>query len=179
MKKVMVAICLSLLLTASVIMAEPTGVGVYAGSILPIVQADQGTGYTLGLKARIRLNDLFVLEPNLNFGSYGEAEEDGVGTREGSSITHYGVDLVLGNKLATLGFKPYAFIGGALYNTKRDGDETTNKSGWSLGLGFAMGLSPKMDLDVRGRANIAASEGSSTRKSVGVTGGITYYFGTE
>lgn len=179
MKKVMMAIGLSLLLAAPVVMAEPTGVGVYAGPMLPIVQEDQGTGYTLGLKARIRLNDLLVLEPNLNFGSYGEAEEEGVGTREGSSITHYGVDLVFGNKLATTGFKPYAFIGGALYNTKRDGDETTNKSGWSLGLGFALGLSPKMELDVRGRANIAASDGSSTRKSVGLTGGLTYYLGTE
>ena len=86
---------------------------------------------------------------------------------------------MIGNRLAMQGFKPYAFIGGALYNTKRDGDETTNKSGWSLGLGFAVGLSPKMDFDVRGRANIASSEGSSTRKSIGVTGGITYYFGTE
>ena len=177
MKKTFFVVLMAILLVAPALHAEPTGVGVYGGGLVPIVQNDQGSGYTLGIKARVKLSSLFVLEPNLNFGGFGEAEEDGVGARDGSTVNHYGIDIVLGNKLGAVGFKPYFFIGGAIYNTKRDGDPTTNKSGWSLGLGFAAGISPKLDVDVRGRANIAASEGSASKKSVGVTGGLTYYFG--
>jgi hypothetical protein len=157
--------------------AGPVGLGVSGGVLTPAGQDDQAAGSVFGFKVRTRLSDLFTLEPNINIGSFGDAEIEGVGERDGSSLDHYGVDITFGYTMAKTGLKPYAFIGGGVYNTKRDGDETTNKSGWSFGVGLAVGIRPELDFDIRGRFNIVSSEGSSSRKSGGITAGITYYVG--
>ncbi len=177
MRKTVILAFLLVIIIAPASYAEPFGVGVFGGVLYPIVQEDQASGYLAGVRVRINLSGPLALEPNLTIGGYGDAEIVGVGKRAGSSIKHYGVDLILGGGLAAIGPKPYLLLGGAVYNTKRDGDETTNKSGWSLGLGVALGLTSYIDVDVRGRANIVSSEGSASKKSVEVTAGVTYYFG--
>ena len=179
MRKTILLLSMFCLLSASFAAAGPFGVGAFAGGLYPVIQEDQGSGYIFGIKARVKLPAMFALEPNVTLGSFGDAEIEGVGSREGSSIRHYGIDLLLGGGLAAIGPKPYFFIGGAIYNTKRDNDETTNKSGWSFGLGVSLGLAQYLDVDVRGRFNIAAWEGSSSKKSVEVTGGVIYYFGIK
>lgn len=168
---------LLILLLPVAVSATPVGFGVAGGVLVPVAQEDQASGSVFGVKIRARLSNLFTLEPNINFGSYGDAEIEGVGARDGSSINHYGIDITFGNKMAKIGLKPYLFIGGGVYNTRRTGDATTNTSGWSLGTGLALGIRPDFDIDIRGRFNIAGSEGSSSRKSVGVTFGLTYYLG--
>jgi len=160
-------------------MAGPVGFGVAGGVMIPVSQEDQSSGSLFGIKVRTRLNDLFTLEPNIHFGKFGEAEIEGVGSREGSSIKQYGIDITFGNYIARQGLKPYLFIGGGVYNSKRDGDETTNKSGWSPGAGIALGIRPDLDIDIRGRFNIMSWENSSSRKSFGLTLGITYYVGRD
>ncbi len=178
MKKAVIFSWAVMFLLATGALAAPIGVGVVVGPVVPIVQADQGTGFAYGLKARLHLAEQLILEPNLTLGGYGETTIAGVGTRDGSSVTHYGVDLVIGGGMASIGPKPLMFIGGGIYNVKRDGDVTVNKTGWSFGLGLAVGFMSTFDIDLRGRVNIVASEGSASKKSAEITAGATYYFGS-
>lgn len=176
MKKLL-ALILLLAFGAALPAAAGVGVGAYGGVLVPVAQEDQSSGSLFGIKLRAKLYGPINLEPNLNFAKFGEATFDGVGTRDGSKLTHYGVDFVLGMPLATIGFKPFGILGGAIYNTKRDGDESTNKAGWSAGLGFGLGLMQFLDVDVRGKFHFVKTEGSATKKAVGITLGLTYYFG--
>ena len=176
MKKPMILFVL-LLITVPAAVAEPVGFGACGGILLPVAQEDQESGFGFGLKVRANLPGPLVLEPNLNFGGFGDAEIVGVGKRDGASLTHYGIDVTCGGQMAVTGFKPYAFLGGAVYNTSRDGDETTNKMGWSFGGGVAAGITPKLDIDLRGRFNIASAEGSASRKSFALTVGVNVYPG--
>jgi len=179
MKKTGLYLVIAVLLLPLAAQAGQTGVGIYGGTLYPVVQEDQESGYVFGAKVRFQLTGPLLMEPHLTLGSFGNVEIAGVGERDGSSFTHYGIDLVLGS-MAGPGPKPYAFIGGAIYNSKRDHEDAINKSGWSFGLGLALGVTQLIDVDVRGRFNIVSSEtmtGSATRKSVGATAGVTYYFG--
>jgi opacity protein-like surface antigen len=180
MKAAFICLLAAVMIFPMAAVAGPIGVGVYGGGLIPVAQEDQGSGYLFGLKIRANLGGPFALEPNLNIGSYGEAEITGVGTREGASLKHYGLDVILGGGMASVGIKPYVFIGGAIYNTKRDGDNTANKSGWSTGAGLALGIMERIDFDLRGRISIASSEtmgGSASKKSASVTFGVIYFFG--
>lgn len=178
MKKVAVLCFLLVIILSPVASARPVGVGVFAGPLYPITQDDQETGFGYGVKVRIEFAGPVVMEPNLSFGGFGDVEIAGIGKRDGTSVKYYGIDLVLGNGLASMGPKPYLFLGGGVYNLKRDGDETVNKSGWSVGGGLAWGILPFLDVDLRGRVNIVSFEGSTSKKSVGATVGATYYFGS-
>jgi hypothetical protein len=179
MKIQFIVVLIALVAASAANASDPFGVGASGGALLPVVQEDQGTGYLLGIRFRLGLHGPFIMEPNIHFGSYGDAEIEGIGSRKGASLKHYGIDVTLGNPIARLGFKPFLFLGGAIYNTKKDGDNTTNKSGWSFGGGVALGIRPELDIDIRGRFNIAGSEGSASKKSIGLTIGVTYYFGLK
>ena len=157
--------------------ASPIGVGVSGGALVPVGQADQDVGSDVGIRLRLKLAHLFAIEPNLNFGKFGAINIDGIGSRDGSTINHAGVDITFGAPIASVGIKPYLLLGGGVYTTKRSGDETSNRSGWSFGGGLALGILSYIDIDLRGRFNIVSSDGSASRKSVGITGGLTYYFG--
>jgi hypothetical protein len=166
-----------ILLMAGGSAAGPVGLGVSGGVLSPISQDDQSAGPIFGVKIRTRITRLFTLEPNIRIGSYGEADVPGVGARDGSSLNHYGLDITFANIMVKTGLKPYAVIGGGIYNTKRDGDETTNKSGWSFGGGLAVGIRPEMELDLRGKYIIVSADGSASRRALTVTFGFTYYVG--
>jgi hypothetical protein len=178
MRKLLWLNLLLLVLLPMLTWADPVGFGLSGGVLIPVAQEDQSSGTLVAVKIRTRLADMLTLEPNLQFGRYGDVDIGGLGTRDGSSLKSYGVDITFGDPMMKIGLKPYLFIGGAVYNTKRDGDLTTNKSGWSFGTGLALAINPKFDIDLRGRFNIAASEESTSRKAIGVTAGITYYVGS-
>jgi hypothetical protein len=177
MRKTPVWSLLLFFLLPALAVADPVGFGLSGGFLIPVAQEDQGSGALFGVKICARMGGKFTIEPNIHFGSYGSSEITGAGSREGSSLKHYGLDIVWGNPVATPGFKPYLFLGGGLYNTKRDGDVTTNKSGWSFGGGFAVGVRPDLDIDLRGRFSIASADQSTSKKSVGITAGLIYYVG--
>jgi len=179
MKTLIIPVLVILTVASAANASDPFGVGLSGGALLPVAQEDQGTGFLFGVRFRLGLHGPFVMEPNIHFGSYGDAEIEGIGSRNGASLKHYGIDVTFGNPIAGLGFKPFLFLGGAIYNTKQDGGSTTNKSGWSFGGGVALGLRPELDVDIRGRFNIAGSEGSASKKSVGLIIGATYYFGLK
>jgi len=177
MKRLILITMAASILTAAAATAAPIGLGVSGGALLPAGQEDQGTGSLFAIKVRAHLAGRFAAEPNIHFGSFGDADIAGVGNRKGSSLTHYGVDITWGAPIAAVGFKPYLLLGGAVYNTKRDGDVTSNASGWSFGGGVAVGVRSNLDVDLRGRFNIVSSEGSASKKSVGLTIGVFYYVG--
>ena len=179
MKRFLCATILVLMLLPAIALADETGIGLSGGPLFPIGQQDQESGYMFGLKIRTPLVGPIGFEPNFNFGGYGDVTIEGAGSRVGSDLKYYGLDLTLGGGMSGIGPKPYLFIGGGVYNTKRDGDLTTNKSGWSFGGGVSTGFMKFLDLDIRGRMNIASSEGSSSRKSFALTFGAVYFFGQK
>lgn len=179
MKTQIAIILVVLILPAVPALGGPVGFGISGGALTPVSQEDQSTGSILGIKIRTDLAGPLVAEPSLHFGSFGDADITGIGTRDGASLNYYGLDITLGDPIAQMGFKPYFLLGGAVYNIKRDGDETVNKSGWSFGGGAALGVRRDLDIDIRGRFNIVSWEGSSSKKSIEVTVGATYYVGLK
>ncbi len=179
MKAFTALVILVLLLPAVPALADPVGFGLSGGALVPVSQDDQSAGSIFTLKIRTTLGGPLVAEPNIRFGSFGNADITGIGSRDGASLSSYGIDITLGDAPARIGFKPYLLLGGAVYNTKRDGDVTTNKSGWSFGGGAALGVRKDLDIEFRGRLNIVSSEGSASKKSFEATVGVSYYVGLK
>ncbi|MCK5125736.1 MAG: outer membrane beta-barrel protein [candidate division Zixibacteria bacterium] len=170
-----------LLLYASTAMAQAPkfGVGVFGGINIPVVQDDQKSGTAFGLKARIKLLPIIIAEPNVTFGKWGDPDPvDGLDLGiSGSKITSFGIDFTLGGLPGKAGFKPFAFVGVASYKVKNDDTNYENsKLGVAGGLGFAIGVSPLIDIEVRGKAVVAPQDDGS-KKAIWILGGINYYFG--
>jgi opacity protein-like surface antigen len=176
MRKIIIGSLLTLLLMSGNIYATHFGIGGYGGINIPIVQEDQSTGSTFGLKGKFGLLNGIAVEPNMNFSKFGEAQFD-FGTRPGSKMTSFGIDILLGGGMGGGGFRMYGILGLGLHSIRRDYDEDQTKFGWTVGTGFEIGLAPYVALDLRGKANVVESQGGGTKKSAMVVGGINYYFG--
>jgi hypothetical protein len=153
--------------------AGSIGVGAFAGTSVPIVQADQGNGSIYGLRIPIKLVPAFTVEPFYSSSALGNKTIDiapGITTTfEGSDVTTYGI-----NALLTLGgpvsFYPFAGIGQATF--KRTGQD---ESFTSYSFGFGLGLSPAPKLTIDFRAEVqAAVEGDVSRKMGNFTLGASY-----
>jgi opacity protein-like surface antigen len=160
------------------------GIGVSGGLNIPVVQDDQGSGSTFGFRAIIKALPVITLEPNLSISRYGDPDfglEGVTNDLEGSKLTSYGLDAVLGAPMGARGIRPFALVGLGFYKATRDqaGDFESGDAdfGWAAGLGLAFGFSPKMAIDVRGKFNMIPVEGGSSKKSVFIVGGLNYYFG--
>ncbi len=181
------ALLFGLVLCASIVSAGPAklGIGAFGGLNIPVVQDDQASGPVFGFKVRYQLIPILVIEPNISFTSYGAPDNDEFDFDiDGSSVTAFGIDATLGNQVGKMGFKPYFVAGLGFYNQKNDEidavfGEVGSKAGISAGFGFGIGFSPQIDVDVRGKAHVAGSEGDISKKSVSITGGLNYYFGAN
>jgi len=174
-------------LAVSAQLAPKLGVGASAGMNIPVVQDDQGNGYIVQLRGRWALGNFIVVEPNVSFGKYGEPGDIPVDGHQdfsfgidGSKLTAFGINGTLGGAPGVVGFKPY-FIGGiGFYKMSRDETENVQEEktnfGWTGGFGFALGMSPKIDIDARGQAHIISYEGAS-RKAITIMVGLNYSFG--
>lgn len=187
MKKLVILLCLLFLVSYGIAqtpeVAPNFGVGVNAGLIYPIVQDDQGSGTAFGLKVIYSLGGILTVEPNLTFMKYGDpstSDADLLGLYdgfEGSKLTSYGVDGILGGGGGT-GIHPYFLFGVGLYNTKRDMSfQDESDIGYSGGLGLELGMNPAMSLDARGKLIVIPADGGGSKKSASATVGINYYFG--
>ena len=179
MKKVILFLIL-LALLAPHLHAEgmKLGVGAFGGFNIPVVQDDQKTGSVFGLRARLRVLPILTAEPNVTFGKWGSPDEiEGIKWEiDGSKINSYGIDAIIGNLHGVQGFKPFGFVGAGIYNVKNDDtDYDESKLGFSGGLGFAVGLSPTLDIDVAGRLVVAPQEDGS-KKAFFITTGLNFYF---
>jgi len=179
MRRVLLIVSL-LVILAPVVNAQGInlGVGGFGGLNFPVAQDDQSSGSVFGAMARIRVLSIFVAEPNITFGNWGEPDpvkgfDLGI---DGSSIDSYGIDATFGGLPGVKGFKPYGCVGAAIYSIENDDtgyDES--KLGYSFGFGFLLGAAPMFDIDVRARMVVAPQENGS-KKAVYVTGGLVYYF---
>jgi opacity protein-like surface antigen len=158
------------------------GVGAYGGLNIPVLQDDQGSGKIFGFKFRLKALPFLTLEPNLNFASYGAPEPDDFDAGiDGAKVTSYGVDGTLGSTTPGVGFKPY-FVGGIGFYSVSQPDEISEfvedetNFGFSGGLGFEIGFSPKIGLDVRGKAHIVPIDGGGAAKSLTATAGLNFNF---
>lgn len=180
-RKVLVATGLLLALSAATQAQDiKFGIGFSAGMNIPIVQQDQKSGSIFGFKVRAKLIPAIILEPNIYFAKYGKPTINDIPgyDLEGSKVTSYGLDLALGAPIGGTGLKFFGLAGLGYYNTKRDQtDQDDTRFGWSAGLGFEIGFTQVIALDLRGKAVVIPAEGGGSKKSASVTGGLNYYFG--
>ena len=176
MRRATVMALLALTLGVGAATAADIGVGVFAGSSIPIVQDDNGNGVAWGIRVPVRLIPMVTLEPYFGSTTGGEAEQDvsGIGTitRDGIDITSYGVTGML-----TFGtgfqFYPWASIGTG--KMSRTGSEDLSGMEWGAGLGFGISAMPKLSIHVRGGVD-AITKDDITRDFAVVTGGVSYSF---
>ena len=89
-------------------------------------------------------------------------------------MTSFGVDALLGGAPGVPGFKPYFVVGAASYKVKNDDTKFEESNlGVSGGLGLMLGLSPKFDADIRGKAVIIPMEDGGSKKAISVIAGVT------
>jgi len=176
MKRTLLAAVVVLLACSAVQSQAPKiGVGAFAGVNIPIVQDDQANGTVFGLRARIKLLPFLVAEPNFMTSKWGDPDAlDGIVLAEGSKITGFGIDATLGGLPGAAGFKPFFFVGIGSFSIKNDvtGFDESN-IGYKGGLGIGIGLSPKLDLDLRGALLVVPQEDGGSKKGALITGGVT------
>ena len=182
MKKLILTICCLLLAGGSMAEEPSFGIGINGGLIYPIIQDDQDNGTVFGLKAMWTFGSMLTLEPNLSFVKYGEPTNSDIPGLydgfEGSKVTSYGVNAILGGGSGAAGIHPYGLFGVGFYGMKRDmtnQDETD--LGWIGGLGLEIGVGTSFALDGRGCVNVVPSDGGGSKKSLSVTAGLNMYFG--
>ena len=152
--------------------AASVGVGVFGGSSIPVLQADQDKGTLYGVRAPVKLVPLLAVEPFFSSSALGDKTVDVGGfsvTREGSDVTTYGM-----NAMLTLGgpvsFYPYAGIGQTKFKRTAQDESFTS---YHLGLGLGLSPIPKFSFDLRGELQ-AAVDGDVSRKMLNVTLGASY-----
>jgi len=183
-KGFLATIVVVLLLAGAVSAQMPKlGIGASGGVNVPVLQDDQKAGSIFEFRGRVAALPFLIVEPKISFSSYGSPDtfEDIVWDVDGSKLVAYGVDAVLGGGMGTAGIRPF-FVGGiGMYSISNEDTEafleSQSKFGWSAGLGLNIGVAPTFDVDIRGKAHIITYEGSSSKKSLSVGGGINYYFG--
>jgi len=179
--KPLLQILMVMLLLAPAVQADGVGlgIGVAGGMAFPIAQDDQARGGTAEIRALVQLMPSIVIQPNVALARYGEPEFDEIAADlDGSDITGYGVDAVLGGAFAARGIWPYGLVGVGFYKTKRDQtDEDATDFGWSVGFGVEWGVSERVGVDVRSALRVISADGGGTEKAASVTGGLNFYLG--
>jgi len=176
MKKAVMAAALSVLLAAGAANATGVGVGVYGGLSYPIIQQDVESGSMYGARVPVTLSSIVTLEPFYASSSLGDVNEtlNGISyTRSGFDQTAYGANVLFGN-IGGPGFHFYPYAGLGKYKLERTGTDI-NEMGYNFGLGFGIGVAPKISLQVRGELEMVKIEDTS-RKFGNVTGGVSYSF---
>ncbi|MDF1546150.1 MAG: outer membrane beta-barrel protein [bacterium] len=187
MKRALLVI-LTLLFVPSLVNAigPSFALGPFAGLELPLAQSDQAKGSTFGVRGIVKALPVISLEPHLTFTNYGDPSFEKASITndlEGSKVTSYGINAIIGAPVGAPGFRPF-FLGGiGLYKATRDqttafSDESTDL-GYSLGLGAGIPATPVLGVDIRGQFTIVPVESKSSKKSVSISAGVTYSFGVK
>jgi hypothetical protein len=156
-------------------------IGGFGGMNIPIVQDDAGSGPLYGIRVKIAANLPFVVEPYFVSISEGDVDHSDEGiefTQKGGSIQSFGVDLAFGGYRARPGANLY-FVAGLGAHSRDPGQDYRDKEtrfGFDIGLGLVAKVAPMLDLDVGGRLHAFTLEEGGSRKSVGITAGLNYYF---
>ncbi|HOP06113.1 MAG TPA: outer membrane beta-barrel protein [candidate division Zixibacteria bacterium] len=182
MKTLLTAAIAAVLLVGTVSAQLPKfGAGAFGGVSIPVVQDDQTNGTVFGARGRVGLLPILQIEPYFASTQWGAPDPvDGVNLGiDGSTVTAFGLDATIGFPPAKLGLKP--FLTGGIGSFKVKNDDTgydESKLGFNAGLGLGIGVSPFLDIDVRGVAMIAPQE-SGSKKAINLMAGVTYNFGIK
>jgi hypothetical protein len=185
MKKIVAVIGLLILTAVPSALAQSglkLGAGAFAGISFPLIQDDQGQGMEYGFKGRCGFGSLLTLEPYVSFVKWGEPDAiEGIDLGiDGSKVTSFGVEALLGNGPGAAGISPFFMLGGGSYKVKNeDTGYESSKLGWSVGLGVGISLMKGIGLDLRGKAIVAPQEEGGSKKAVGAVAGINYSFGAR
>lgn len=180
MRSAVLALTLLLLLGSSAAgQGVRFGVGAFGGPDFPVGSDDQAKGTVFGIRGKISFIPVITFEPRIAFTSFGEPDSvDFPLDLDGSKVTAYGVDAVLGAPFGGKGFAMFGILGAGFYKVKRDQTfEDRNELGWTAGLGFAIGFAPMVSVDARGQLNVMPYEDGGALKSVSATVGLNYFFG--
>jgi hypothetical protein len=179
----LVVVCLCILaVPAAFSQGISLGAGAFGGMDFPLLQDDNTSGAIYGVRGIVKLNMPITLEPFLYFGSYGAGEfTEFTNDLDGAEITAYGVDATL-FKIKGKGMGPYFLVGAGFYDIADDAVQNAYESqgtriGYSAGAGLAIGLTPYLMIDIRGKGTIVTQDGGGSRKSAGATAGLSYFFG--
>ena len=173
MKQRICVALIALALAASSTRAGSIGVGVYGGSSIPVLQADEDKGTLYGVRVPVKLIPLITVEPFYSSSTLGDKTVDispGISiTREGSKVTSYGA-----NAMLTLGgpvtFYPFVGIGQAKFKRTAQDESFTS---YHFGLGLGLSPIPKFSLHLRGELQ-SAVDGGVSRKMANITLGASY-----
>ncbi len=177
-KLLMVTVGLLLLTQPAMAAGISAGAGAFGGLGIPIAQDDQEQGTVFGFKGRIKAS-FITLEPNIMFTKCGDPDlDDVIGDPDGSKLTSFGLDALLGSSLGAPGISPFFFAGIGIYKSKNDQLQVDESEvGISGGLGLEIGLGPKLGLEARGRFVVIGTEGGGSKKAALLTAGVNYHFG--
>jgi len=176
MRKWTLGVALGALLAAGAAQATGIGAGVYGGFSFPVLQQDVTSGSLYGLRAPIGVSSIVTIEPFYASSALGDVTEvmGGISyTRSGFDQTAYGANVLFGN-IGGPGFHFYPYAGIGKFKLERTGTDI-NERGYNFGLGFGIGVAPKISLQIRGELEMVKIEDAS-RKFGNVTGGVSYSF---
>jgi len=177
MKKIAVTlVALAAIATANASHAGGIGVGVFAGSSIPVVQEDTGQGTVWGIRAPISLAPLLTIEPFYAKTSGGDKDQDVDGityTRSGIDLTTYGANVMF---TFGTGFQLYPYAGIGSTKAERSGlDASSTSYTFGMGLGFKPPVA-KLSVHLRGElsAVLDESDTDTSRKWANLTAGVSY-----
>lgn len=182
MKKKLFAV-FSLLLMGGVVAnarSMEIGVGGFGGMNIPVVQDDASTSSLLGLKARMQLIPALGIESFFTRLNQGDTSIEVGGkdmSRDGGSISSFGLNLILGSISSDLGAHFHVAAGIGSYSIKREGIPNESRLGYNLGPEVEIGLRHGLSVEVSSKFHIITLEGGGSRKNIGISGGVNYYFG--
>jgi len=183
---ILIGFCLILMAASGHAEAIKLGLGASGGLNIPVVQDDQANGTAFSIRGMVGLMSFVRFEPNVNFAKYGDPSIDEPGITnnlDGSKLTSYGVDAVLGSPMGAPGLAMFGLAGAGFYKATRDQtadfDSGDSDFGWRFGLGVGIGMSSGLALDVRGVMNLVTVDGGSSKKSIFAQAGLNYFFGVK
>ena len=177
MRKIAVTlIAFAAIAAANVAHAGGIGVGVFAGSSIPVVQEDTGNGSVWGVRAPITFVPMLTVEPYYAKTAGGDKDQDVDGityTRSGIDLTTYGANVML---TFGTGFQLYPFAGIGSTKAERSGLDATSTS-YTFGMGLAF-KPPVAKLSVHLRGELSAvlddTDTDTSRKWANLTAGLSY-----
>jgi len=177
MKKLSVClVTLAIVTLAGSASAASIGIGAFGGTSVPIVQADNGSGATFGIRVPVSVVPLLTIEPYFAKTNGGDKNQDVNGisyTRSGIDVTSFGANAML---MFGTGLQMYPFVGIGSATAKRPGlDASSTQYNFGLGLGFSPPVI-KIAIHVRGElsALLEPDNSESSRKWANLTVGVSY-----
>lgn len=144
------------------------GIGGYGVANIPIVQDDSDPGPLFGIRGRLGLLSMLMIEPSITFFENKDATEENI-TFEAPEIRSYAFNLILkgGPTYATGG------IGWSSVDIP-DGAGKSDETTYNFGGGVEIGVGP-VAVDVSPRLFIIETADKASRKNLALMAGINYY----